>query len=900
MLHCRTPVFLAWGPELSFLYNDAYLDILGPRHPAALGRPFHQVWPEVWAEIEPLVNKALSGEPVYLDDAVFTLRRKGAHEQAWFSFAYVPVDGPDGRVAGLYCNLTETTAKVLAEKNMQAQTRRFYSLFEQAPSFMAVVREPSHVHELANSAYLRLAGCQDLIGKPVREVFQDSHGQGYAGLLDQVYATGQPFIGSRMPVVFSRQADGSSGRRFVDCIFQPITAPDGVVNGIFIEGSDVTEQVCVEDDLRNSKRSGVETAQQLNALLQAAPVAIVMADMHGKPLRFNPASRQLWGDHPASESIAGYAERKGWWADGSARHGRRLEAHEWALARALQGEEAPRDTVEIEPFGQPGIRRTILNCGAPVRNLDGEIIGSVAAQMDISDRVAIEATLRETVTRYRTITNAIPQIVWATRPDGYHDYFNQQWYDYTGVPQDSTVGDAWKGLFHLEDQLQAAKNWRHSLATGEPYEIEYRLRHHSGQYRWNLGRALPVRNGQGDIVRWMGTCTDIHEQKLAQEGLLQADRLKDEFLAMLAHELRNPLAPIATAAHLLSTGTLEPEGLSRLSEVISRQARHMTRLIDDLLDVSRVTWGQVTLDKHPLDMNSLVTEAVEQVRPLLQAKAQHLEIQLPPQPSLVSGDRMRLVQVLANVLNNAVKYTPDRGRIVLRVVEGDSHLTVCVRDNGIGMSRELLVIAFELFTQGERTSDRAQGGLGIGLALVQNLVHLHGGTVRLHSEGAGLGSELTMVLPRLPQDDGPGRFDAGNALAVPLARESLRIMVVDDNVDAARLLGMFVELLGHQVFVQFHPASAIECARKVKPHICLLDIGLPDMDGYALARQLRLIPGMENAVLAAVTGYSQPRDKQAAFAAGFHFHFAKPISAQQLESWLADVTKGCESLAAKA
>ncbi|MBH2010449.1 MAG: PAS domain-containing protein [Xanthomonadaceae bacterium] len=898
MLHCRTPVFLAWGPELSLLYNDAYLDILGERHPAALGRPLYEVWAEIRAEIEPLVNQALSGEPVYFEDAVFTLRRKGADEQAWFSFSYAPVDGPDGTVAGLYCNLTETTAKVLAEKNRQAETRRLYSLFEQAPSFMAVVHGSSHVYELANSAYLRMAGCQDLVGKTFREAVQGIEDQGYVALLDQVYATGQPFIGNRMPVIFSRHADGPPEQHFVDFIFQPITAPDGVVNGIFIEGNDVTEQVRTEDDLRKSKITGLETTQQLNALLQAAPVAIVMADMHGKPLRFNPASRQLWGNHPASESIAGYAERKGWWADGSARHGRQLEAHEWALARALQGEEAPRDTVEIEPFGKPGTRRTILNCGAPVRNLDGKIIGSVAAQMDISDRVAIEAALRETVTQYRTITNAIPQIVWATRPDGYHDYFNQQWYDYTGVPQDSTVGEGWKGLFHLEDQLQAAKNWRHSLATGEPYEIEYRLRHHSGQYRWNLGRALPVRNEQGAIVRWMGTCTDIHEQKLAQEGLLQADRLKDEFLAMLAHELRNPLAPIATAAHLLSTGTLDPEGLSRLSEVISRQAGHMTRLIDDLLDVSRVTWGQVTLDKNPLDMNSVVTEAVEQVRPLLQAKAQHLDIQLSPGRSLVSGDRMRLVQVLANVLNNAVKYTPDGGRIALRVVEDDSHLTVCVRDNGIGMSRELLAIAFELFTQGERTSDRTQGGLGIGLALVQTLVHLHGGTVRLHSEGAGLGSELTMVLPRLPrlpQDEGPRRFDAGDALAVP-ARESLRVMVVDDNVDAARLLGMFVELLGHEVFVQFHPASAIECAHQVQPDICLLDIGLPDMDGYTLARQLHRIPGMENTVLAAVTGYSQPRDKQAAFAAGFNFHFAKPISAQQLESWLADVTRGRESL----
>ena len=898
MLHSRMPVFLAWGPELSLLYNDAYLGILGERHPAALGRPLYEVWAEVRADIEPLVNKTLCGEPVYFENALFTLRRRGADEQAWFSFSYAPVDGPDGRVAGLYCALAETTAQVLEEKNRQAEARRLYSLFEQAPSFMAVVREPSHVFELANSAYLRLVGCQDVIGKKFNEVVPEIQEQDYAALLLQVYVTGKPLIGNRVPVTFRRQADAPPEQRFVDFIFQPITGPDGIVNGVFIEGNDVTEHVRTEDAFQESQRSALETARQLDALLQSAPVGITMVDARGKTLRVNAASRQLWGAHPVSESLDGYGGWNGWWADGSARHGRRLEAHEWALARALQGEEAPRDTVEIEPFGEPGIRRTILNCGAPVRNLDGEIIGSVIAQMDITDRVKIEAALRETATQYRTIANAIPQIVWASRADGYHDYFNQQWYDYTGVPEGSTDGEEWKRLFHFEYQKGAAKKWSHSLATGEPYEIEYRLRHHSGQYRWNLGRALPIRNEKGAIVRWMGTCTDIHEQKLAQEELVRADRLKDEFLAMLAHELRNPLAPIATAAGLLSRGTLDEEGVWQLSEVISRQAGHMTRLIDDLLDVSRVTRGQITLDKEPVDMKSIVTEALEQVRPLLEAKAQHLQIQLTPERSMVSGDRMRLVQVLANVLNNAVKYTPNGGRIAMRMVEDDGHLTLCVRDSGIGMSSELIAIAFELFTQGERTSDRSQGGLGIGLALVRSLVRLHGGTVSVQSAGLGLGSELTVVLPRLPQDDEPCRLEADKLSPDP-ARQPLQVMVVDDNVDAARLLSMFVELLGHEVFVQFHPASAIECASHVKPDICLLDIGLPDMDGYALARQLRQIPGMENAVLAAVTGYSQPRDKQAAFDAGFDFHFAKPISAQQLESWLADVAplaKGAASL----
>ena len=746
MLCSQTPVFVAWGPDLCLLYNDAYLEILGQRHPAALGQPLYAVWPEVRSDIEPLVNQTLAGVPVHPENASFLVHRNGADSQAWFSFSYAPVDAPDGTVAGLYCTLAEITAKARAEAPRQSKTQWLYSLFEQAPSFMAVVREPGHVYELANSAYLRLVGRDEVIGKTFLEIGRKVKGYDYGALLDEVYASGKPFIGNRMPVIFSRQSDGEAEQRFVDFIFQPLTRPDGVVNGVFIEGNDVTERV----------RSG-------------------------------------------------------------------------------------------DP-------------------------------------------LRETVLNYHTIANALPQIVWSTQPDGFLDYCNQQWYDYTGVLPGAIDDKGWAALFHPDERELVMKKWRHCLASGEFYEIERRLRHHSGQYRWVLSCARPVRDAQGLIVRWIGTCTDIHAQKLAQQGLQNADRPKDEFLAMLAHELRNPLAPIATAADLLSRGTLDEEQVWQLSEVISRQARHMTRLIDDLLDVSRVTRGQVTLDKKPVDLKIIAAEALEQIRPLLEAKAHHLDVQLSPECTLVMGDRLRLVQVLVNVLGNAIRYTPSGGRIELRMLADDGHLTLCVRDNGIGMSSELLDVAFELFTQGERSSDRSQGGLGIGLALVRSLVHLHGGTVFVQSAGMGLGSEVTIVLPREKQDDGQRYSETDDATHHP-AGNSLRIMVVDDNVDAARLLGMYIELLGHEVFVQFHPADAIECARQVLPDLCLLDIGLPDMDGYTLARQLRLIPGIQTAVLAAVTGYSQPRDKQAAFAAGFDFHFAKPINSHQLEAWLAQVAE---------
>ncbi|HEY1229257.1 MAG TPA: PAS domain-containing sensor histidine kinase, partial [Ramlibacter sp.] len=287
--------------------------------------------------------------------------------------------------------------------------------------------------------------------------------------------------------------------------------------------------------------------------------------------------------------------------------------------------------------------------------------------------------------------------------------------------------------------------------TGAPYEIEYRLRHRSGHYRWVLGRAVPVRDEQEKIVRWMGTCTDIDEQKRARDELLANNRRKDDFLAMLAHELRNPLAPISTAAHLLKAAPSDPAKVERSASIIDRQVRHKRELVDDLLDVSRVTRGLVDLERGPVEIKGVVASAIEQVRPLIDARGHQLTTRMAAGDVYVLGDRTRLVQVVANLLANAAKYTPPNGS--LRVsVEAGSQVSLCVADNGIGIETHLLSAVFDLFTQGERTPDRSQGGLGLGLALVKSLVDLHGGRVSADSAGPGHGSSFTVTLPRLDVD----------------------------------------------------------------------------------------------------------------------------------------------------
>ena len=362
----------------------------------------------------------------------------------------------------------------------------------------------------------------------------------------------------------------------------------------------------------------------------------------------------------------------------------------------------------------------------------------------------------------------------------------------------------------------------------------------------------------------------------AEEALRDTDRRKDEFLAMLAHELRNPLAPIGTAAQLLSRVGHDAKRVQQVGEIITRQVSHMTSLIDDLLDVSRVTTGRVVLDKHSLDVKQIVVESMEQVCPLIEARKHRFTLHTSPQPTIILGDRKRLVQVLTNLLQNAAKYTPERGHIALHVARYADEIVITVRDDGIGIEASLLPHVFELFTQEKRSSDRSQGGLGLGLTLVRSLVALHGGRVGASSEGVGKGTTFTIHLPQWskpPEHASPTQ----DTVAFAPAR-SLRVLVVDDNADAANMLAMFLEAAGHKVSVEYEPWAALERAKLEMPDVFLLDIGLPDMDGNELARRLRLLPQSANATYIAVTGYGQKNTRGELISSEFDHHLVKPAN----------------------
>ena len=373
---------------------------------------------------------------------------------------------------------------------------------------------------------------------------------------------------------------------------------------------------------------------------------------------------------------------------------------------------------------------------------------------------------------------------------------------------------------------------------------------------------------------------------LAERELRAADQRKDEFLAMLAHELRNPLAPIATAASLLAMAAQDPARVRQVGAVISRQAAHMTGLVDDLLDVSRVTRGLVSLSTQVLDLRKVVDDAAEQIRPLIATRRHTVVLDQPLDAATVKGDHKRLVQVVANLLNNANKYTPEGGRIELRLRQDDGDYVLTVSDDGIGMEPALVARVFDLFSQAERTPDRSQGGLGLGLALAKSLVELHGGSVQAESAGLGKGSSFTVRLPRHTQDL-PVSIAQSRGQAT--AATPLKVLLVDDNLDAAHTLQLFLGAGGHTVEVAYCGADAVDVARVFEPDVCLLDIGLPDFDGNELARRLRRMPQSTGATLIAMTGYGRQQDREAAMAAGFDHYMVKPVNTVELSDRLAEV-----------
>jgi PAS domain S-box-containing protein len=432
---------------------------------------------------------------------------------------------------------------------------------------------------------------------------------------------------------------------------------------------------------------------------------------------------------------------------------------------------------------------------------------------------------------------------------------------------------------HPEDRPHVAARVARAVKEETDYGIEFRFRHASGEWRWMEARGKAVYDAARQPVRMFGIGIDITDRRRTEEALREADRRKDEFLAVLAHELRNPLAPIRNAVQFMRTKDASESALQNARDIVERQVRHMVRLVDDLLEVSRITSGRIELDTERVSLDIVVTNAVEAAQPLIQSNGHELSIRLPSEPVFLDADLTRMSQVLANLLNNAAKYTPPRGRIALTAEVSGAQVEISVRDNGIGIPGEQLAHIFELFVQLGRQHSQVRGGLGIGLTLARQLVRLHGGTLEARSEGQGRGSEFVV---RLPMAAAPAQYELSASAAQDDTYQGQRILVVDDNVDAADSLTMNLQHAGHEVRAVYSGAAALDAFREESPDVVVLDLGLPDISGVEIARELRAEGRGRDVVLIALTGWGREEDRERTTAAGFDEHLTKPVDTSVL------------------
>lgn len=527
----------------------------------------------------------------------------------------------------------------------------------------------------------------------------------------------------------------------------------------------------------------------------------------------------------------------------------------------------------------------------PAFGLGGEIRGFVKVMRDETARKQAEDRLRESEERLRVALASAEMGTWLWRIRDDEQILDTSLRRLMGLQPGQTLHslEGFLRAVHEEDRDRVRGEFERCRREMCDLNVEFRVVWPDGSVHWLRDRGKTFPGPDGRPLFMTGACVDVTERKRMEDDLREADRRKDEFLAMLGHELRNPLAPLRGVLETLRVHRLEEQSLTRAYAMMERQVVHLTRLVDDLLDVSRITSGLIELRKEPVDLREVAEQAVEMASPAISSRGHKLSVTLPRTALRVEGDATRLTQVIFNLLSNAAKYTDPGGRIWLSV-ERDGQAVVRVRDNGSGIKPELLPRVFDLFTQGERTLDRSQGGLGLGLTLVKRLVEMHGGTVEARSDGPAKGTEFILHLRPLPAE--PGEAPPLHPPNEPAAPASVdRALVVDDNFDVAESIAWMLEDLARDVKVAQSGPAAVETARSWRPDIILCDVGMPGMDGYETCRRLRDLPGLKTTLIAAVSGYGGQEDRRKSKEAGFDLHLVKPIG----RATLADLVRAAKA-----
>jgi PAS domain S-box-containing protein len=743
-----------------------------------------------------------------------------------------------------------------------AELRR---LLDRLPELICQI-DASGRYQFANKAYVERFGrsLESVVGRHISEVIGAS---AYAAIAPHV----ERALGGEH-TEFEIEIPYEKGPRLVKATYAPERDPSGTVTGFVASIVDQTARRQAEEALRLSR-------EHLNFIVESTEVGVWSCDLPFDVLLWNAKCKEHFGLPPdAVVTINTFYDRM---------HPDDVERTRHAIDASIASRVNYDTEYRTLPREGETAFRWVRAMGRAAYAPDGTPVRFDGVTVDITAQKEREALLREREAYFRYMADHAPAMLWVTDAQGRATYLSKQWYEYTGrAPQDE-LGFGWLQDVHADDRQATQDVFLGAHARRIPFTIDYRLRRHDGHYRWAVDAGVPRFTAAGEFEGFIGSVIDVHERKVVEQALAEGDRRKDEFLATLAHELRNPLAPLLTALHLIQHGGADQRMRDRALPIMERQVTQLVRLVDDLLDVSRITRGKLNLQLEPVDLAKVIDGAIEATHASVAAQAHQVEVRMPDAPVILYGDATRLSQVFQNLLNNAAKYTPRGGHIQIHAETRDDRVNVRVVDNGIGFTPDDADRIFDMFVQAEESKEFAQGGLGIGLTLVRQLVLMHDGTITARSEGKGRGSEFDITLPLV--------VDANEAQALDLHERDergtpqRRILIADDNEDAAATLALLLERDGHAVRTAPDGVQALTVAAAFQPEVVLLDIGMPRLNGYDVARSLRRLPFGSSILIAAVTGWGQPRDHERSRAAGIDRHFRKPVAPADLRRLLRDV-----------